>query len=175
MGGGTLSSSVPGAASSATSGAASKTSSKAAASATPNRVSASAAPSASGLEAPATASSAPEEKEKSSGLSGGAIAGIVIGAVAGLALLAAAIFFARRASIYKKQANVLKYVEAPLGYSKQHPDDGYISPDSEKYAQQSQHTQGSVYQTSPAELGLAQPSELATGDEALPKPILEKQ
>jgi hypothetical protein len=175
MGGGTLSSNVPSAASSATSGAASKTSSKAAASATPNRASVSTALSASGTGAPVTASSAPQEKEKSSGLSGGVIAGIVIGAVAGLALLAAAIFFARRASIYKKQANILKYVEGPLDYSSRHPDDGYISPDSEKYAQQSQHTQGSGYQTSPAELGLAQPSELATGDEALPKFILEKQ
>jgi hypothetical protein len=38
----------------------------------------------------------------SSGLGGGAIAGIVIGAVAGLALVAAALFFARRASRKKK-------------------------------------------------------------------------
>lgn len=39
---------------------------------------------------------------RSKGLSGGAIAGIVVGALAGLALIAAALFFARRASRKKK-------------------------------------------------------------------------
>ncbi|OSS50962.1 hypothetical protein B5807_04620 [Epicoccum nigrum] len=42
----------------------------------------------------------------SKGLSGGAIAGIVIGAIAGIALIAAALFFARRASQKKRAANM---------------------------------------------------------------------
>lgn len=54
------------------------------------------------------ASSAPTaattENSGSKGLGGGAIAGIVIGALAGLGLIAAALFFARRASQTKKKA-----------------------------------------------------------------------
>ncbi|KAJ4983949.1 hypothetical protein SVAN01_10570 [Stagonosporopsis vannaccii] len=56
----------------------------------------------------AAASSSPTDTNNpnsaSSGLGGGAIAGIVIGAIAGLALIAAALYFARRAS-QKKRSN----------------------------------------------------------------------
>jgi hypothetical protein len=44
-------------------------------------------------------------------LSGGAIAGTVVGVVAGIALLAAAVFFARRAAQWKKKADT--YASAP--------------------------------------------------------------
>lgn len=57
----------------------------------------------------ASASATPTQTNRvdsgSTGLGGGAIAGIVIGAVAGLALLAAVLFFARRASRKKKVEN----------------------------------------------------------------------
>ena len=99
-----------------------------------------------GTEALATASAAHEETEEGSGLPGGAIAGIVAGivagTVAGLALLAAAIFFARRASKYKRQATISKYAEPLSAYPSHHPDQGNFSSGSEKYAQQMQHTQG---------------------------------
>jgi hypothetical protein len=88
-----------------------------------------------GTEAPARTSSAVTEHiERGSGISGGAIAGIVIGGAAGLSLFAAAVFLARRASKYKREAAVSKYVEGASGYSSQHPDHGQMSPVYEKYA-----------------------------------------
>lgn len=66
----------------------------------------SATPIASQASASGTASAAPaaanSESSGSKGLGGGAIAGIVVGALAGLALIAATLFFARRASQKKK-------------------------------------------------------------------------
>lgn len=47
-------------------------------------------------------------------LSGGAIAGIVIGALAGLALLAAALLLARRASRKKKSQNIAQDTKTPV-------------------------------------------------------------
>ncbi|KAF1840644.1 uncharacterized protein K460DRAFT_359226 [Cucurbitaria berberidis CBS 394.84] len=172
--GGALSSSVV---SSATSRATSRASS-AASSASAAASSASASASTSGTGASATTTSAtPEQTKKKSGLSGGAIAGIVIGAIAGLALLAAAIFFARRAAIYKKKAATTgtpnyveapatagssSYVEAPANnYPPQYPGQGYTGPGSEKYAGQNQHAQGFAHL---AELPPAPPSELPSGD-----------
>ncbi|KAF3038049.1 hypothetical protein E8E11_002169 [Didymella keratinophila] len=50
-------------------------------------------------------SSSSSSSNSDSKLSGGAITGIVIGALAGIALLGAAIFFARRAAMWKKKAS----------------------------------------------------------------------
>ncbi|KAF3044312.1 hypothetical protein E8E12_007193 [Didymella heteroderae] len=69
-------------------------------------VTSSATSTASQASASDVASAAPTaantQSSGSTGLSGGAIAGIVVGALAGLALIAAALFFARRASQKKK-------------------------------------------------------------------------
>jgi hypothetical protein len=79
-----------------------------------------------------TSSATSEPNDKKPGISGGTIAGIVIGAVVESAPLATAVFFARRASKFKKQVAISKYAEGPSGYPALHPDDGYISPESEK-------------------------------------------
>lgn len=78
------------------------------ASATSSATSSSSQASASGVAS--AAPTAADTGSGSKGLSGGAIAGIVVGALAGLALIAAALFFARRAS-QKKGAGY----EAPSG------------------------------------------------------------
>lgn len=73
----------------------------ASASATSSATSSASQASASGA-ASAAPTAANTESSGSKGLSGGAIAGIVIGAIVGLALIAAVLFFARRASQKKK-------------------------------------------------------------------------
>jgi hypothetical protein len=126
-----------------------------------------------GTEAPArTSSAAAEHIEMGPGISGGAIAGIVIGGAAGLSLFAVAVFFARRASKYKREAAVSKYVEGASGYSSQHPDHGQMSPVYEKSAQESQHTQSSARQPEPSELPSALPSELPSDRVSSPTPTL---
>ena len=60
--------------------------------------------------APPSATATNTGDSGSSDLGGGAIAGIVIGAVAGLALVAAALFFARRASRKKKLQDTMPLV-----------------------------------------------------------------
>jgi hypothetical protein len=71
-------------------------------------------------------------------LSGGAIAGVVIGALAGVALLAAAIFFARRAAMWKRKASaapeiggVPPYTQHGNGYG---PTTGYDASINDKHA-----------------------------------------
>ena len=170
--GGTISSSIV---SSATSSATSRASSAASSAASATASSASA----STTGGSATASPAPSSgsSEKKSSLSGGAIAGIVIGAIAGLALVAAAIFFARRAAMYKKRAAApsSNYVEAPAN-PPQYPDQGYVGPGSEKYAQQNQHrSQGLAHYAPPTELPPAPPSELPASVYAQSAPPLPRK
>ncbi|CAO2650245.1 Nn.00g015370.m01.CDS01 [Neocucurbitaria sp. VM-36] len=132
--------------------------------------------SASGTGASAAATSAAAGQSKKTGLSGGAIAGIVIGAIAGLALFAAVLFFARRAAMYKKKAAASNYVEAPANpYPPQYPDQGYVGPGSEKYAQQNQHTQRFANSLPPTELPPAPPSELPSGNFASSAPPLPQK
>ena len=79
---------------------------------------------------PSTSSSS--DSGSGSKLSGGAIAGIVIGALAGVALLAAAIFFARRAAMWKKNASAASpYTQHTDGYG---PAAVYEATPSDKYA-----------------------------------------
>ncbi|KAH6633046.1 hypothetical protein C7974DRAFT_163792 [Boeremia exigua] len=86
---------------------------------TPSTTSASAAP----LDTGSTST-------KSNGLSGGAIGGIVVGVVVGLALIAAALFFARKASRRKKapyaapDAAEVPYSPAEVPYSPAMPELG---------------------------------------------------
>ena len=68
-----------------------------------------------------------------------------------------------------------KYIEAPPRYPTQHLDEGYISPDSEKYAQSTQHTRCFVNNIPPAELPLAEPSELPSDDAQSSTPILPEK
>jgi hypothetical protein len=89
-------------------------------------------------------------------VTGGVIAGIVISGVIGLALLAAAVFFARRASKYKREAAASKYAQGIAGCLPQNPDQGQMS-DYQKYMHDSQHTYSSAQ---PSELPPAPPSEL---------------
>ncbi|KZM18430.1 uncharacterized protein EKO05_0001324 [Ascochyta rabiei] len=112
-------------------------------------------------------SSSSSSSGSGSKLSGGAIAGIVIGALAGVALLAAAIFFARRAAMWKKKASatpetgvVPPYTQHTNGYGSA---GAYDTPTSDKYAHANQ---GEMYGSGlPHELpGGAMDSELPAQD-----------
>ncbi|OAL48511.1 hypothetical protein IQ07DRAFT_571266 [Pyrenochaeta sp. DS3sAY3a] len=112
--------------------------------ASPTKSSTSATVSTSGT---GTTSSFPSPSTVNSGLSDGAIAGIVIGAVAGVTLLAAVIFFWKRSAKYKEQASMPHYAEVPGS--------GY--PGGNQYTQQ---------QAGPIELPPAAPSEMPSGEYA---------
>ncbi|CAN9474288.1 unnamed protein product [Alternaria alternata] len=110
-----------------------------------------------GTEAPnKTPSAAVGNTGEDPSVTGGVIAGIVISGVIGLALLAAAVFFARRASKYKREAAASKYAQGIAGCLPQNPDQGQMS-DYQKYMHDSQHTYSSAQ---PSELPPAPPSEL---------------
>ena len=103
----------------------------------PASAEASATPTSTGAASGST-SSTTSSSGSSSKLSGGAIAGIVVGALAGAVLLAAAIFFARRAAMWKKKASAAPetgvappYTQYTNGYG---PEAVYEAPPSVKYA-----------------------------------------
>ncbi|RYO16594.1 hypothetical protein AA0111_g11360 [Alternaria arborescens] len=104
-------------------------------------------------------------------VTGGVIAGIVISGVIGLALLAAAVFFARRASKYKREAAASKYAQDIAGCLPQNPDQGQMS-DYQKYMHDSQHTYSSAQ---PSELPPAPPSELPSFQSPPPGTTLAQQ
>ena len=95
-------------------------------------------------------SSSSSSSGSGSKLSGGAIAGIVIGALAGVALLAAAIFFARRATMWKKKASAVPETGAVPPYTHMTgygSAAAYDTPTSDKYAHAHQ---GEMYGSAPA-------------------------
>ncbi|KAF3000243.1 hypothetical protein E8E13_007679 [Curvularia kusanoi] len=107
---------------------------------------------------PASTGAADSSTQSSSKLSGGAIAGIVIGALAGIALLGAAIFFARRAAMWKKKASAASETGAVPPYTQ--PTDGYgaaggyDAPVHDKTVQYAHHSEidgGTAVQELPAE------------------------
>ncbi|CAN9183139.1 unnamed protein product [Alternaria alternata] len=125
-----------------------------------------------GTEAPnKTPSAAVGNTGEDPSVTGGVIAGIVISGVIGLALLAAAVFFARRASKYKREAAASKYVQDIAGCLPQNPDQGQMS-DYQKYMHDSQHTYSSAQ---PSELPPAPPSELPSFASPLPGTTLAQR
>ncbi|KAF9696253.1 hypothetical protein EKO04_006213 [Ascochyta lentis] len=162
--GGSLSSVVS--SSTTLSSAASSRASATGSSTSPASADASSTPSSTGAASGSNSSSS-SSSGSGSKLSGGTIAGIVIGALAGIALLAAAIFFARRAAMWKKKASVTPeagvappYTQHTNGYGSAGT---YDAPTSDKYAHAHQ---GEMYGSAPAhELpGGAMDSELPAPD-----------